>query len=142
MKKHTLSSSLEDYIEAVYMLADKNGETRVIDISRKLGFSKPSVNAAMKTLASMGLIYHEPYGKVTITEEGRAKGSEVLERHILLKDFFMLILSLPEKEAESDACKAEHALSEKTLDGLRFLNTCLKEPSNAEILERIKKNLK
>lgn len=141
MEKNILSSSLEDYIEAVYMLADKNGETRVIDISRKLGFSKPSVNAAMKNLAEIGLIEHEPYGKITITEAGRAKGSEVLERHILLKDFFMSILSLPEKEAESDACRAEHTLSKQTLDGLRYLNTCLKEPSNKEILERIKRNL-
>ncbi|MBO4556063.1 MAG: metal-dependent transcriptional regulator [Elusimicrobiales bacterium] len=141
MEKNVLSSSLEDYIEAVYMLADKNGETRVIDISRKLGFSKPSVNAAMKTLTAMGLIEHEPYGKITLTEDGRKKGSEVLERHLLLKDFFMSILCLPEKEAESDACRAEHALSEKTLAGLRYINTCLKEPANREILDRIKKNL-
>lgn len=138
MEKNNLTSSLEDYIEAVFMLADENGETRVIDISKKLGFSKPSINAAMKTLASIGLISHEPYGKITLTEEGRIRGAEVLARHTLLKDFFMSVLDLSEKEAEIDACKAEHTLSKKTLEGLRNLNTFLKEPSNKEILEKIK----
>lgn len=138
MEKNTLSSSLEDYIEAVFMLADKRGETRIIDVSNKLGYSKPSVNAAMKTLAQLGLIEHEPYGKIILTDKGRAKGEEVLARHKLLKDFFMSVLGLSEKQAEVDACKAEHTLSTETLEGLRLLNYVLKEPANRSLLERIK----
>ena len=40
----------EMYLEAIYVLTEKNGFVRSIDISEYLGYSKPSVSIAMKNL--------------------------------------------------------------------------------------------
>ncbi|MEN3045916.1 MAG: hypothetical protein ABDH49_02880 [Candidatus Hydrothermales bacterium] len=48
--KH-LSSSLEDYLEAIYILKEKKGFARVSEIANFLNVSMSSVNSAIKTLA-------------------------------------------------------------------------------------------
>lgn len=141
MKKQKLTSSLEDYLEAIYEIS-KNGEARAIDISKKLRISKPSVNAAVKTLVTKGFISHKPYGKIILSPKGAAAGAEILSRHSLLKDFFISILNMSQDTAEIDACKAEHALSEGSLTGIRSLTTFLKRAENKDLLRIIRSSIK
>ena len=43
-----VQESLENYLEAILMLSEKQERVRAIDIANLLGFSKPSVSVAMK----------------------------------------------------------------------------------------------
>ncbi|MDR2481112.1 MAG: metal-dependent transcriptional regulator [Spirochaetaceae bacterium] len=114
-----MTQSQEDYLEMVGFLSEKNGEVRVTDIAAELGFSKPSVSAALKTLEEKDLVRHERYGSVILTEKGRALSAEISGKHGLLKDFLANVLGVSPGIAEKDACKMEHILSSETFDKLR-----------------------
>ena len=83
----SLGKSLEDYIEVVYDLHQEKGEARISDISTRLSLAKPSVNAAIKKLVSLGLVKHELYGGVDLTDEGKALAGNVRHKHNILLRF-------------------------------------------------------
>ena len=51
-----LTSSMEDYLEAVLIVAKKQIEVRSVDIARQLNVSKPSVWRAMTVLKDGGFL--------------------------------------------------------------------------------------
>jgi DtxR family Mn-dependent transcriptional regulator len=108
-----MTQSLEDYLEMVGFLSD-DGEVRVTDIASRLGVSKPSVLTALKTLEDQGLLEHERYRSVTLTERGKEAAAEIRGRHNFLKSFLQDVLGVSPEIAEQDACKMEHVLSEET----------------------------
>ena len=110
-----LSGSLEDYLEAVYVIEQSGMKAGVTDIARLLSFSKASVNRAINILKAENLAVQERYGKITLTEKGRKAAKLVYKRHNMLKSFFTDVLKVSAETAEKDACKAEHILSPETL---------------------------
>lgn len=110
-----LSSNIEDYLEGVVILDNKNRVVRIRDISRKMGVSMPSVNKAMKILSKDGLVNHEKYGYVELTRRGRTVGNKIYGSHRTLIEFLTKILNVSPEIAEKDACKMEHTISRNTL---------------------------
>jgi DtxR family Mn-dependent transcriptional regulator len=110
-----MTESQEDYLKMISFLSDA-GEVRVTDIARRLGVSKPSVLAALKSLEEKTLINHEKYGSVILTEKGKNLAAKIRERHDLLKSFLRLKLDVSEVNAGKDACRMEHILSEETFE--------------------------
>ena len=51
-----IQQSAENYLETIFVLTKRNGVVRSIDIANELGFSKPSVSVAMKSLRENGCI--------------------------------------------------------------------------------------
>jgi DtxR family Mn-dependent transcriptional regulator len=115
-----MTQSLEDYLEMVGFLSDE-GEVRVTDIASRLGVSKPSVLTALKTLEDQGLLEHERYRSVTLTERGKAAAAEIRGRHNFLRSFLLDVLGVSPEIAEQDACKMEHVLSDETLKKMKSL---------------------
>lgn len=136
-----LSESLQDYLETVYFLCRGAGFARSRDISRSLGVSMPSVNAAIKQLAARGLLTYQRYGYARLTPAGVKTGARIAGHHSLLKDFFVTVLGLPEADAERDACKTEHALGPEALSRLRALSLFLKDKTRSRLLSAIKSAL-
>ena len=95
-----LSSSIEDYLEAILLLSEKDDAVRVTDIAEKLDIAKPSVTAAVNTLKEKGLVVQERYGKVFLTPEGRAYALKVKRRHKALRNFLVHVLGVSEQTAE------------------------------------------
>ena len=115
MKK--MSMSHEDYLEAIVMLGGTTeASVRSVDIATKLGVSKASVNKAVSALKEQGLAEQPYYGDVTLTEEGYAYGSSVLDRHRMLSLFLSKALGIPEERAEREACLMEHAISDDSFE--------------------------
>jgi DtxR family Mn-dependent transcriptional regulator len=112
MQEHTpLTESLEDYLEEIYVLEKKNGSARVKDIAAALHVRYPSVTSALQALTKRGLVNYEPYGLVTLTDEGRIEAVRVTQKHRLLKSFLINVLGLPADIADENACHMEHAIS-------------------------------
>jgi DtxR family transcriptional regulator, Mn-dependent transcriptional regulator len=109
-----LSSNMEDYLEAIGVLEDKNGVVRVKDIGKFLNVANPSVTSALNTLSQKGFVIHERYGYVKLTRQGEKKSREVQKKHNILVKFLSDILNIDAKTAVEDACKMEHALSPQT----------------------------
>lgn len=116
--RHKAEESMEDYLETILILQKKNGHVRSIDIAAELGYTKPSVSVAMKSLREKNLITMAETGYITLTNTGLDKAKKVLERHTLLSEWLMR-LGVSADVAKEDACKIEHDISEETFEILK-----------------------
>lgn len=105
-----LSSSLEDYIEAIAVLAGDSGYVHASTISEYLSVRKSSVTAALKNLKKYNLIEYQPYRPIKLTFLGQERAIEILQRHTVLRDFFVNVLQIEMEQANLAACKIEHAI--------------------------------
>ena len=110
--------SAEDYLERILILQERNKEVRSIDIAHDMGFSKPSISVAMKKLKEAGLIKIDADGFITLTKEGHVIADKVYERHCVLKKVLVNI-GVSQEQAEKDACKVEHVISEETFEAIK-----------------------
>ena len=116
-----IQESGENYLETILLLEMRNGTVRAVDIANELGYSKPSVTRAMGVLKKACLVDQELYGTIQLTEAGRKRANEIYDRHVLIKEFLMTVLSLDARTAETDACRIEHIVSQTTIDRIRAL---------------------
>lgn len=110
--------SMENYLETIYLLDQKTGFVRAIDIATELGFSKPSVSNAMKKLRLEGYISVEEKSRIVLTPAGRKIAEDTYERHCVIAASLMRI-GVSEKTALQDACRMEHILSQETFDCMK-----------------------
>lgn len=114
-----IRESGEDYLETILILQKRTGFVRSIDVANELGYSKPSISRAMGILRSYGYIEVEPGGQILLTESGKDKAESVYAKHLLLRKFLTETLGVSEENAEEDACRIEHILSEETYTKLK-----------------------
>lgn len=110
-----LSSSLEDYLEIIYILMQNSDSVGITDIAKALSISKPSVDKAVNLLKEKGYICQEKYGKIIFTDKGINTAKSVYKKHNMLTVFLKDVLGVSKKTAEIDACKVEHVLSNETI---------------------------
>ena len=108
----------EMYLEAIWVLSQKNGFVRSIDVSEYLGYSKPSVSRAMGILRREEYIVVDPDGGLSLTDSGRQIAEKIYERHTLLTSL-LVKLGVPEELAAEDACKLEHAISDVSFQAIK-----------------------
>lgn len=139
--KKDISSSLEDYLEAIYLFAKKGNEVRAGQIATFLNVKKSSVTEALQNLSKEKLINYKPYNPITLTELGKNEAENILRRHNIVKTFFRDILNLSDEEASNTACKIEHVISDDLASRFNLLHTTLtSEPKYKEILNNIHKS--
>lgn len=113
-----IQQSAENYLETIYVLTNRNGSVRSIDIANELGFSKPSVSVAMKSLRENGYIDVMGDGKILLLSEGKRIAEKLYERHTVLTNA-LISLGVPSEIAAEDACKVEHIISEETFEAIK-----------------------
>ncbi len=118
MGNEELGESLEDYLESMEILKEKNGYVRSVDIAEYLEVSRPSVSIAMKKLKDGGFIEMDKSSFITLTENGRKVADKIYSRHKIIAQIFIRLGVKPET-ANHDACKIEHDISEETFNALR-----------------------
>lgn len=113
-----IQESAENYLEAILIIHNRQGNVRSIDIANELGFSKPSVSVAMKNLRTNGYIEVDKEGFITLMDKGREIADKIYERHTLLSTWLVRMGVSPEVAAE-DACRIEHVISAETFERLK-----------------------
>ena len=124
-RTETLSANMEDYLEAIVSLQQKNKIVRVRDIGHRLHVKNSSVTAALQTLSRANLVIHERYGYVALTSRGRRLAGNIQKRHNVLMTFLTDILHIDPAIAAVDACKLEHAMSMATQKNLAAFIECI-----------------
>jgi len=123
-----LTSSQEDYLEAILLLVRRGQVARVRDIAKLLNVGMPSVTAALKALSKRELVNYDPYQVITLTDRGQEVAEGVSRRHDLLNRFFVDVLGLDEATAEANACRMEHAVDSALVERLtkfvEFIHDC------------------
>lgn len=113
-----LHESAEMYLETIYVLSQKTGSVRSIDVAEHMGYSKPSVSRAVSLLKSGGYLIMAQDGLLTLTDSGNAAAKKIFERHTVLSRFLALI-GVDEGIAAEDACKIEHVISDETVAAIK-----------------------
>ena len=113
-----LQESGEMYLEAIYVLSERSGAVRAIDVGDYLGYSKPSVSRAVGVLKDEGLVKKDADGFLKLTEAGQILGKRIYERHTVLTKMLMN-LGVDEDTASNDACRIEHYISDTTFDAIK-----------------------
>ncbi len=116
-----LQESAEMYLETIYVLSQKSGSVRSIDVAEHMGYSKPSVSRAVGLLKNDGYLVMAADGYLTLTDKGRSTAKKIFDRHNVLSKFLGQI-GVSEETAAKDACKIEHVISDETILAIeRFL---------------------
>ncbi len=128
MAQEALSASLEDYLEAIYMIVLEKQVARAKDIAERLRVHRSSVTNALHALKRHALVNYTPYDVVTLTSKGKVMGAEIARRHEALNDFFVKVLAVDEKLADRAACEMEHAVPrevlERFIEFVDYIETC------------------
>ena len=115
-----LTASQENYLELIFGLSQAE-PVRVGEIARVAGVQLPSVTKAIGKLAEAGLLRHESYGKVEITQKGQEAARSVVRRDDCLSRLLTEVLALPEARAADEVCRLEHVISQEMLLRLEAL---------------------
>jgi DtxR family transcriptional regulator, Mn-dependent transcriptional regulator len=109
-----LSSAVEDYAKAIYALETRKGHAVSTNaIAERMEVTAASASGMVKRLAELGLVEHEPYHGVSLTEQGRRVALEVMRHHRLLELYLVESLGVPWDRVHKEAEVLEHVLSEE-----------------------------
>ena len=115
-----LTPSQENYLEWIFRFAQE-GPVRVRDLARQVGVKEPSASRAVVGLAKFGLVSHEAYGKIELTERGLRVGESLARRSDCLTRLLVDILDMPREQADAEAHRMEHVIGDEVLSRLEVL---------------------
>ena len=98
----SLTSSMEDYLEAVLIMQQRHGYVRCVDVTKQLGVKKPSVSRAVKELSKSGHLVKNADGTLSLTELGLQLAGQVYEKHRFFTER-LIAAGVDPKIAEQDA---------------------------------------
>ena len=112
--QQSLSAAVQDYAKAVYELETRAGSAvSTNDLAARLGVTPASVSGMVRKLTDVGIVEHEPYHGVRLTDQGRRVALEVLRHHRLLELFLARELGMSWDRVHAEAEVLEHVLSEE-----------------------------
>ena len=108
----------QDYLKAIWNAQEWSPEGAPQKVStkmlaEKIGVSASTASESIRKLAEQGLVDHEKYGAVTLTEAGRRAALEMVRRHRLLETFLVNELGYAWDEVHDEAEVLEHAVSDR-----------------------------
>jgi len=109
-----LTSAVEDYAKAIYALENRGGDAVTTNaLAERLGVTPASASGMVKRLGMLGLVEHQPYRGVSLTDDGRRVALEVMRHHRLLELYLVQSLGVPWDRVHEEAEVLEHVLSEE-----------------------------
>lgn len=108
----------QDYLKTIWDLTELiDGQPAALgDIAEKTGQKTPTASEAIKRLAARGLVNHEKYAGVTLSDTGRQLAITMVRRHRLLETFLHDVLGYTWDEVHADADLLEHAASDRLIE--------------------------
>lgn len=115
--KRELTIVGEDYLRAIYSAAewDEDG-IGVSDLAHIMGVVPSTASENVRRLREAGLVDHQPYQRVRLTEAGRVQAVRMVRRHRILETFLHRHLGFSWDEVHEEAEDLEHAVSDRFID--------------------------
>ena len=110
-----VSSTVEEYLEAIYRLQERNGAAKTTELAKQLNVALGTITNTVESLEKQNLVVHQPYKGVKLTAKGRKIALSVVRRHRLSECLVVDILKVEWGKAHDAACKLEHAFADKEL---------------------------
>ena len=114
MKKN---ETIQNYLEAIYIISFGKDSVRAIDVVKYLGYSRPTVSIALKQLESEKYIEIEN-NNIALTKKGSSVAKTMYERHECIASM-LIKLGVNPDTAYKDACLVEHDLSQESFNAIK-----------------------
>jgi DtxR family transcriptional regulator, Mn-dependent transcriptional regulator len=111
-----LSAPVEDYLKVIYEIESAGAAAGTNEIAQVLGIAAASVSGMVRRLADQGLIAHERYRGVRLTEAGRRAALRTIRRHRIIESYLAGALGYPWDRVHDEAERLEHACSDELID--------------------------
>lgn len=122
-----ITARIEDYLEEIFLLESSGLEITVTNLAERLKITKGTVTSTVQKLVDMGMLAHERYGALHLTDSGRSMGLMIYRRHDGLRAFFHEFLGLDRDRSSEIACGMEHFLDSTTENRLFSMLEFLRE---------------
>ena len=113
-----ISPSMEDYLENIYKLEEKETLARTKELAEKMHVGLGTITNTVEMFEKQGLVVHRPYKGIKLTGEGRRIALDVIRRHRLAERLLTDILEMDWSRAHEPACRLEHGLTEEVTKSL------------------------
>lgn len=132
-----LTEHVEDYLKAIYELERDGAAAGTTDLAAHLGVAPASVTGMVRRLAEQGLLTHERYHGVRLTDQGRLGALRTLRRHRVIEAYLVDVLGYRWDEVHDEAERLEHAASDDLIDRMaRAMGEPTVDPHGAPIPSR------
>lgn len=128
------SVAIEDYVRAIYQLAQEETPVSTTALARRMAVAPASVTGMLKRLHGLGLVNYEPYAGVSLSDSGERMALEVIRHHRLIETFLAEALGVSWDQVHDEAHRLEHHISEALEDRMaEVLGHPLRDPHGAPI---------
>lgn len=112
-----LSTVAQDYLKVIWS-ATEWSETPITvkQLAERLGVRAATISDGIRRLADQGMLVHEPYGGIELTETGRRHAVAMVRRHRLIETFLVEELGYGWDEVHDEAEVLEHAVSDELVE--------------------------
>ena len=86
---------MENYLKVIFEVLEHEDRAATSTIAVRMGIAAPSVTAMLKRLDDLGLVSHEPYRGVRLTEVGEKMALEIVRHHRLIELYLAEALGVP-----------------------------------------------
>jgi DtxR family Mn-dependent transcriptional regulator len=110
------SQTEENYLKALFSLADEKGEISVSELSRILEVSMPTANSMVKNLHEQGLVHYEKYKPLSLTLKGKKEAALIIRKHRLTEMYLVEKMGFGWEKVHEIAEQIEHIKSTAFFD--------------------------
>lgn len=122
MSASDATPAVMQYLACIHDIERQEGVVHHRDLVGALGLHKSTVSLTLKSMKNMGLISHQPYSTVVLTEKGRDMAENAARRNRALRDFLASALALDPGEAARIAAKTVAFFSDAIIAKLEDLS--------------------
>jgi DtxR family transcriptional regulator, Mn-dependent transcriptional regulator len=116
MTQPSLGSTLRDFLLEIYQISEHaqvNGNYLVIsDLTQIMYASPASLNRAIGQLKKLGLVDHQPYRGIRLTEEGRQMALPLIRRYRIAEVFLNRVMNFEWHEVHDEAKRLMGGMNE------------------------------
>jgi len=125
--QNVITHSAAHHLMAIDDLMRRYGYARVSDVARLLNITRGSVSISLKPMKDAGLVIQDENRHLRLSERGQALVDAIKTKRTLFQRLFHDLLGVDTEQAEIDACKLEHLVSDETarrlVSFLRFVDS-------------------
>jgi DtxR family Mn-dependent transcriptional regulator len=110
-RQPAITAAMEDYLKAIHRLQQGDERVSTLALAAELQLSGPSVTNMVKRLAELGLVEHNRYYGVRLTDAGTRVALEVVRHHRLLELYLAQAMGFEWDKVHDEAERLEHHVS-------------------------------
>ena len=111
-----LSSKMRAYLAEIYRLLDRQPQpveyVSTSQLAEMLDVSPPAVNRMVNRLGNHGLLHHQPYQGIAITDAGRVEALKLIRKQRVAEVFLARVMDMSWLEVSEEARRLSDGLSD------------------------------